>query len=119
MTLQGYIDQAIAPHADQWDSDERIPRQVLSDLAGLGVLGAVLGPWSGLASSGTDADVVLVEEVVPAGHAVGVGFPSAPSMADQRRAKSGIVLPVVAMSSTSTPGTRRPISAPAVAMRWS
>jgi glutaryl-CoA dehydrogenase (non-decarboxylating) len=40
MTLQGYIDSAIAPHADRWDCEERIPRQVLSDLAGLGVLGA-------------------------------------------------------------------------------
>lgn len=40
MTPQGYIDQEIAPHADRWDREERIPRQVLSDLAGFGLLGA-------------------------------------------------------------------------------
>jgi 3-methyl-2-oxobutanoate hydroxymethyltransferase len=30
MTLQGYIDSAIAPHADRWDCDERIPRHAKS-----------------------------------------------------------------------------------------
>jgi len=39
-TLQAYLDQEIAPHADRWDSEERIPRQVLSHLAGLGLLRA-------------------------------------------------------------------------------
>ena len=40
MTLQAYIDQAVAPHADAWDQDERMPRHVLDGLARLGVLGA-------------------------------------------------------------------------------
>jgi len=40
MSLQAYIDEAIAPHADRWDFDERIPRAVLQELAGHGLLGA-------------------------------------------------------------------------------
>ena len=40
MSLQAYIDEAIAPHADRWDLEERIPRTVLHDLAGQGLLGA-------------------------------------------------------------------------------
>lgn len=40
MTLQAYIDEHIAPEADRWDGEERIPRAVLADLAGYGLLGA-------------------------------------------------------------------------------
>lgn len=38
--LQAYLDQAVAPHADRWDREERVPRQVLSDLAAHGLLRA-------------------------------------------------------------------------------
>lgn len=40
MTLPAYIAEGVAPHADRWDSEQRIPRAVLADLAGLGLLGA-------------------------------------------------------------------------------
>lgn len=40
MTLPAYIAESIAPHADGWDREERIPRAVLAGLAGFGLLGA-------------------------------------------------------------------------------
>ena len=85
-------------------------------LAGLGMLGPVLGPWAGRASARTDADVVLVEIPPAPAHAP----PSDPeSMACHMPGKSGSVLPVVPMSSMRTPGIIRPMTAAAVAMRWS
>ena len=41
------------------------------------------------------------------------------SIAAQRVGNCGRVFAVVAMSSISTPGTAKPMIAPAVAMRWS
>ena len=49
----------------------------------------------------------------------GASWSSAASIAAHIAGKSGSVLPVVAMSSTCTPGTARPRIAPAVAIRWS
>lgn len=40
MTLQSYIAESVAPQADRWDREERIPRATLGELAGLGLLGA-------------------------------------------------------------------------------
>lgn len=40
MTLPAYLAESVAPLADRWDREERIPREVLNDLAGLGLLGA-------------------------------------------------------------------------------
>ena len=82
------------------------------DAAGHGVLvgGAVLGAGTGPARVGAHPHVGLVE-VAPAHRAA--------SIADHSAVKSGSVLAVVATSSTTTPGTRSPTSAPAVAIRWS
>ncbi len=85
----------------------------------LGVFGSLLRAGPRLAAPGADPDVVLVEMSMLPRHAEGSPGMSCPRKADQRLAKSGIVLPVVAMSSTSTPGTTSPRTAPAVAMRWS
>jgi alkylation response protein AidB-like acyl-CoA dehydrogenase len=40
MTLPAYIAESVAPQADQWDRDERIPRSVLDALGARGLLGA-------------------------------------------------------------------------------
>jgi glutaryl-CoA dehydrogenase (non-decarboxylating) len=40
MTLPAYVAESVAPHADRWDREERVPRAVLADLAGFGLLGA-------------------------------------------------------------------------------
>jgi alkylation response protein AidB-like acyl-CoA dehydrogenase len=40
MSLSAYLAESVAPHADRWDREERIPRAVLADLAGFGLLGA-------------------------------------------------------------------------------
>ena len=85
--------------------------------ARVGVLGAALRPRPG-APPGPDPDVALVvaPRRAPAGHA---GIPAPCTSAGQSVAKSGRVLVVAVTSSISTPGTTRPTSAPAVAMRWS
>jgi len=75
-----------------------------------------LSPHAGYAYSGAaagaDPDVGLV--VAAFGHQRAVA-----SMVVQSPTKSGRVLSVVPTSSTSTPGTASPITAPAVAIRWS
>jgi glutaryl-CoA dehydrogenase (non-decarboxylating) len=40
MTLSAYLAEHVAPHADRWDREERVPRSVLGDLAGFGLFGA-------------------------------------------------------------------------------
>lgn len=40
MSLSAYLAESVVPHADRWDREERIPRAVLADLAGFGLLGA-------------------------------------------------------------------------------
>ena len=78
------------------------------------VAGAFLAAGSGLAALGTYADVVLVELAASGTHAA-----RPPTSEVHMGTKSGSVLPVVATSTTSTPGTTRPRTAAAVAMRWS
>ena len=78
---------------------------------GVGVLRPGLGPRT-RAASGAHPDVGLVL-VVAWSQAVAL------NMSAHIRGKSGNVLAVVPMSSTSTPGTRSPTMAPAVAIRWS
>ena len=64
---------------------------------------------------GPDPDVGLV--VVAAAHVTALAWPA--SMSAHICGNSGSVFAVVPMSSTSTPGTRSPTIAPAVAIRWS
>ncbi len=96
------VERAAPPSAIDRD-DHRV--------GGVGVLGPGLGPRT-RAASGAHPDVGLVL-VVAWSQAVAL------SMSAHIRGKSGSVLAVVPMSSTSTPGTRSPTMAPAVAMRWS
>ncbi len=93
---------AVAPPVDRGDQA----------LTGVLVLGPFTGARAGTAP-GPHPDVVLVQVA-----------PTAPGTAHDRTSahrpgKSGIVLRVVAMFSTSTPGTASPITAPEVAIRWS
>src|SRR5690606_17551822 len=74
---------------------------------GVGVLGTQLRARSRPTTAGPVADLALVE-------AAGSHRPSIPSHCS---VKSGRVFEVVATFSTTTPGTRRPMIAPAVAMR--
>ena len=82
------------------------------DHAGHGVVvrGTLLGAWA-RPLAGSHPHVGLV--VTPRHQA------RAPSIAVHSRAKPGSVLAVLSMSSTVMPGTARPTSAPAVAIRWS
>ena len=88
--------------------------------AGDGVLvgRAVLGARPGPLAAGTDADVALV--VGPAGSPAPRHGPAPSSMPlpQRRRTRAGSCASC-AMSSTTTPGTRSPRTAPAIAMRWS
>src|SRR2546421_12737640 len=83
--------------------------------AGVGVLRAQLAARPG-APPRADPNIGLVEPAP-------VVAPPAPrhdsSILAHVPGKSGMVFDVVAMSSTSTPGTARPTIAPAVAIRWS
>jgi len=47
MQLNSYIEQQIAPRAEDWDRLEAIPRPVLSELAGFGLLGASVSKQQG------------------------------------------------------------------------
>src|SRR5699024_5315240 len=82
---------------------------------GVLVLGALLGAGAGAAAVGAHANVGLIPLV--ARHCL--SFPGSPSIWAHMCSKPGMVLAVVATSSTSTPGTSRPMMAPAVAIRWS
>ena len=62
--------------------------------------------------------VVVGDDVALVGDLAG-GPDALARIVRQRPTKSGRVLAVVSTSSTTTPGTRRPSTAPAVAMRWS
>src|SRR5690606_39547333 len=79
------------------------------------VLGAAFAARSAAPASWTYSHIRFVK-VVPAtpGHQR-----TSASMPFHIAGKSGSVFDVVAMSSTCTPGTRRPRIAPAVAIRWS
>lgn len=79
---------------------------------GVGMVGAGLGPRT-RAPTRSDPDVGLV--VVPSAPCAQREAPA--SMSAHIRGKSGSVLAVVAMFSTSTPGVRSPTMAPAVAIR--
>ena len=84
-----------------------------------GVLGVVVGRALLGPGTGTPARTVVVLDVlvgVPPGHCAASRGVTSP---DQKPAKSGNVLPVVAMSSISTPSTAAPTIAPAWAIRWS
>ena len=83
----------------------------------IGVLGAHLGARPAAAAVGTHANVglvvlglVLVVVRVPPAHA---------SICSQSFVNCGSVFDVDPMSSTTTPGTARPMIAPVVAIRWS
>src|SRR5205085_2127302 len=82
-------------------------------LLGLLVARPVLAPRPRLATPRSYAHVVLVEVATPLGGA------HAASIRCQRSTKSGMVLPVVATSTTRTPRTASPTTAAAVASRWS
>jgi alkylation response protein AidB-like acyl-CoA dehydrogenase len=61
--LREYVDGAIVPHADRFDREERMPPEVIEDLARRGYLGAVLpAEWGGLGMD-MGAAGVLNEEV--------------------------------------------------------
>lgn len=47
MTLQDYLGVSVAPCAEAWDREERVPRRVLTELAGLGLLGAHISAAQG------------------------------------------------------------------------
>ena len=82
---------------------------------GVGVLGAGLGARTRTAAR-AHPDIGLV---VLVRRSRCFGSPARPACPSHIRGKSGRVLAVVPMSSTSTPGTRSPTIAPAVAIRWS
>ena len=101
--------------------NRRLPNPYLSPntlfdeaLARVVVRRALLAAGAGLAATGADPDVVLVEVAAARGHATVL-----PSIESQSATNSGSVFAVVPMSTTSTPGTTRPSTAPAVAIRWS
>src|SRR5690606_24576314 len=75
---------------------------------GVGVVGSTLRARAAPAPARPVAEVALVEAVR-----------HRPSISCHCAAKSGRVLAVVATFSTTTSGTRSPMIAPAVAMRWS
>src|SRR5699024_10200051 len=86
---------------------------------GVGVLRPVLRPRP-RPPPRPDADVGLIPIAAAAAQDRPPSSASgSPTISVHRMSKSGIVLPVVAMFSTRTPCTRRPMMAPAVAMRWS
>jgi len=89
---------------------------------GIRVAGAALGARPVGLGVRPDADIALVHaefiviiDVPEPAHSA--PFPS--SMEVQSSGNCGIVFAVVPMSSTTTPPTARPISAPVVAIRWS
>ena len=96
-------------------------RQILTmlivlGLVGVGVLGAGLGPRP-RAPAGAHPDIGLVVLAAAQDGWTTASLACPASMPAHSAGKSGSVLAVVAMSSTSTPGTRSPMIAPAVAIR--
>ena len=83
---------------------------------GVGVLGAGLGPRP-RAPAGAHPDIGLVVLAAAQDGWTTASLACPASMPAHSAGKSGSVLAVVAMSSTSTPGTRSPMIAPAVAIR--
>lgn len=61
--LRRYVEEAIIPHADVWESEGMIPRQVFRDLGRLGFLGMRHPVEYGGAGLGPLASVVLGEEL--------------------------------------------------------
>ncbi len=84
----------------------------------VGVYRPLLGAGPGPAPVGADADVGLVVVARGPRHQASAVARSW-SIRSQRLVNSGIVLATVPTSSTTTPGTASPSTAPAITIRWS
>jgi acyl-CoA dehydrogenase len=62
-TLRRFIAERVLPHADQWEEQGFVPREVLREMGALGLLGMRYAPEYGGAGLDTLANVVLAEEL--------------------------------------------------------
>jgi alkylation response protein AidB-like acyl-CoA dehydrogenase len=58
-TARDYAIEKMAPHADQWDQDEALPRDVLNELAGLGMASIYVGEEYGSGLSRQDSTLIF------------------------------------------------------------
>ena len=62
-TLRRFIAERVRPHADEWEEQGFVPRDVLHQMGALGLLGMRYAPEYGGAGLDTLANVVLAEEL--------------------------------------------------------
>jgi len=71
-TIREFAEREIRPHVMEWDEQESLPRGILSRLAALGVLGALIPAEYGGAGLGYEEYVGIVEELSRVDGSVGI-----------------------------------------------
>lgn len=71
-SVRAFVEREVAPHVDQWEEEEAIPRQVWRRLGELGYLGVEYDPQYGGGGADFIATVVLFEELA---RCRAMGFP--------------------------------------------
>lgn len=71
-TIREFAEKEIRPHVMEWDEAERLPREILTQLGTLGVLGAVIPAGYGGAGLGYEEYVGIIEELSRVDGSVGI-----------------------------------------------
>ncbi|MBM3645627.1 MAG: acyl-CoA dehydrogenase [Alphaproteobacteria bacterium] len=66
--IRRFVDQEVRPHADRWEKDGFVPRDVLRRMGGLGLFGLRVPEAQGGSGLDARASVVLAEEVGRSGY---------------------------------------------------
>lgn len=62
-TVRRFVEERIKPHAEQWEEDGYVPREILQEMGELGFLGIRYDSEHGGSEMDTLATVVLAEEL--------------------------------------------------------